>query len=143
VLPITMDYTTHTQICSKTNYKWITTESAAYFRWKHAGKAWEQDFSDSCSHLIEAQPAHREILYTQSNGNLYASISFTNPRLASFSLKGAMGWPSYFLIIPANAGTAPGTFASETRDMRPSIAKRPLFTSMLSFLAFCSSESFS
>merc|ERR1719265_1823864 len=47
-----------------------------------------------------------------------------------------------FLINPARAGTAPGTFASETNDIRPNIANRPLLISIFNFLAFCSSESF-
>merc|ERR1719393_619400 len=76
--------------------------------------------------------------YLMESGRGNWNIFVTKGRL-SVSEKGPMTWPSYFLIIPARAGTDPGTFASEMRDMRPIIAKRPLLISIFSFVAFCSS----
>merc|ERR1712050_702879 len=64
----------------------------------------------------------------------------TPGRLASFTVKGPITSPLYGLIKPDSAGTAPGTRASEMREKRPSIAKRPLLISRYSFVAFSSSD---
>merc|ERR1719401_2941904 len=63
----------------------------------------------------------------------------TPGRLASFTVKGPITSPVYGLIKPDSAGTAPGTRASEMREKRPIIAKRPLLISRYNLVAFSSS----
>ena len=55
---------------------------------------------------------------------------------------GAMTLPSYDFTMPESAGTEPGTLDSARKPIRPIIARRPLLTSALSLVAFCSSDSF-
>eukprot|EP00973_Karenia_brevis_P094879 12424622-Karenia_brevis.AAC.1 len=63
----------------------------------------------------------------------------TPGRLASFTVNGPITSPVYGLIRPDNAGTEPGTRASEMREKSPIIAKRPLLISRYNFVAFSSS----
>ena len=54
--------------------------------------------------------------------------------------KGAITSPEYAGMMPSSAGTEPGTHEAEMKPKRPIIARRPLLTSALSFLALSSAE---
>ena len=68
-------------------------------------------------------------------------MSLTYGKLSA-AVKGPIGLPAYWGIRPLSAGTEPGTSASETKAMMPSIARRPLLISARRPFSFFSGEAF-
>ena len=68
-------------------------------------------------------------------------MSLTYGKLSA-AVKGPIGLPAYWGIRPLSAGTEPGTFASETKAMMPSMARRPLLISARRPFSFFSGDAF-